>query len=189
MPLATGSRSIPLMNEQPASRRPVTLIAPLIDLFRGWRAVTTIATSLTMLACAGHAPPDRGSGVAQSGGNDCIGVMELGDWQVLDSDHLLLWGTSHKRAYHLTLSRPLFELRFEEAVAVVDNNGDGRICPYGGDTIITRECTGAPVTIAAMNWLSEERTAALANKQKARGLRNSTTCEPPPLEDDIETRP
>jgi hypothetical protein len=48
----------------------------------------------------------------------CINAMSLGDWQVQDDEHVLVWAESREWAYRLTLTRPLLGLRFEAIVMV-----------------------------------------------------------------------
>ncbi len=109
----------------------------------------------------------------------CINAMSLGDWQVQDDEHVLLWAESREWAYRLTLTRPLLGLRFEEIMSVIDTNRDGRICAFGGDAVLTRECSGVPVAIAAIDRLSIADTQTAAAGAAHSGGRKATTCEKP----------
>lgn len=109
----------------------------------------------------------------------CINALSLGDWQVQDDEHVLLWAESREWAYRLTLTRPLLGLRFEEIMSVIDTNRDGRICAFGGDAVLTRECSGVPVAIAAIDRLSIAETQTATAAAAPSGGRKTTTCEKP----------
>jgi hypothetical protein len=109
----------------------------------------------------------------------CLNAMSLGDWQVQDDEHVLLWSESREWAYRLTLTKPLPGLRFEEIMSVIDTNRDGRICAFGGDAILTRECSGVPVAIAEIDRLSIAATKAATAGAPPSGGRKATTCEKP----------
>jgi hypothetical protein len=110
----------------------------------------------------------------------CINAMSVGDWQAQDDEHVLLWAESREWAYRLTLTRPLPGLRFEEIMSVIDTNRDGRICAFGGDAILIRECSGVPVAIAALERLSIADTRAATAGAVPSGGRKATRCEKPP---------
>jgi hypothetical protein len=109
----------------------------------------------------------------------CVNAMSVGDWQVQDDEHVLLWAESREWAYRLTLTRPLLGLRFEEIMSVIDTNRDGRICAFGGDAVLTRECSGVPVTIAAIDRLSIADTQTAIAGAAPSGGRKATSCEKP----------
>lgn len=119
------------------------------------------------------------AGGTQSNQGICINTMSLGDWQVQDDEHVLLWAESREWAYRLTLTRPLLGLRFEEIMSIIDTNRDGRICAFGGDAILTRECSGVPVAIAAIDRLSIADTQTATAGAPHSGGRKATTCEKP----------
>jgi hypothetical protein len=139
--------------------------------------VVAALAGLWLIGCRSNEPLTRRA--AQDAGQ-CIRVMSLGDWQVIDTDHLLIWGESLDWAYRITLTRPLLGMTFEETIAAVDNNRDGRICAFGGDGILTRECVGIPVTIAAIDRLSIAQTKAATASALPAGGRKATTCDKPP---------
>ncbi len=92
---------------------------------------------------------------------------------------MLLWAESREWACRLTLTKPLPGLRFEKIMSVIDSNRDGRICAFGGDALLTRECSGVPVAIPDIDRLSIAATRAATAGAPPSGGRKASTCEKP----------
>ena len=91
----------------------------------------------------------------------CIDVETLSDWQPVDDQQLLLWAPGDRRSHLLTLASPIVGLLFAEELDVVDGDLDGLICAHGGDEILVEDRPGGSASIAAIEYLSEKRTAEL----------------------------
>lgn len=103
--------------------------------------------------------------------NQCVFSRTVNDWRALDSRNMVIWTPGRKDAYLVTLSFPLHNLRSEENVAIVDSNGDGRLCGFGMDQVVT--ASGAfteRATITGMEHLDEAGLAALSEQYKVKLL-------------------
>lgn len=108
---------------------------------------------------------------AKADDNQCVFARTILDWRALDSRNLVVWAPGRKDAYHVKLSFPLHDLKTHENVAIVDHNGDGRICGYGMDQVVT---VGGPqaerATIMGMERLDEAGLASLSEEYKVKLL-------------------
>lgn len=101
--------------------------------------------------------------------NSCIFSSTVNNWRALDSRNLVVWAPNRKDAYHVTLSFPLHDLRTQESVAFVDRNGDGRLCGFGMDQIVTPNGNFTErSTIQGMERLDDAGLAALAEQYKVK---------------------
>jgi hypothetical protein len=91
--------------------------------------------------------------------DDCFFARTLSDWRPLDDTHLILFA-SGRRPYLVELVQPATGMSFDFAIGVYDR--DGRVCPYGGDSIIVDNGIGPErVTIQSMRRLSDEDLEAV----------------------------
>lgn len=111
----------------------------------------TVGVSLIgLLGCAACAAlagcatgsPDGSTAARNSGSSlpaDCILGGNVRDFMALDNRNLILYGTGN-RPYHVVLASRAIDLEREFSIGVYDGDagfgGIGRICPYGGDSII-----------------------------------------------------
>jgi hypothetical protein len=80
----------------------------------------------------------------------------------VDDAQLLLWAPGERRTHLLTLASPIVGLLFAEEVDIVDGDLDGWICAHGRDRVLLPEdLPGGSASIAAIEYLSEKRTAEL----------------------------
>ncbi len=115
-------------------------------------------------AVAGEATP---SPKAEASDANCIFSRSINNWRGLDSTNLVIWAPNSKEAYHVTLSFPLQDLRTAEDMAVIDRNGDGRICSFGFDTIVINSGPyPEKATIRGMTKLDEAGLIALGEQYK-----------------------
>lgn len=101
--------------------------------------------------------------------NACIFSGTIQDWRALDSRNLVIWAPGRKDAYHVTLSFPLNDLKSVESIAVIDHNGDSRLCGFGMDEIIAKG--GAfpeRSTVSGMTHLDEAGLVALGEQYKVK---------------------
>ena len=84
--------------------------------------------------------------------NDCFFSGLLSDWRPLDDRHLIMFAP-RRRPYLVELARPVPGLSYEYMIGVYDR--DGRICPYGGDSIIVDGTFREQVRIVSMRRLDE----------------------------------
>ncbi len=82
--------------------------------------------------------------------NHCFYANSVSDWKPLDNENLIIFAPG-RRAHHVQLVRPSFNLRSTIGISFSDR--DGRICPYGGDAIVI----GGGVTPERINIRSIKR--------------------------------
>jgi len=66
-------------------------------------------------------------------GSDCISLLTIRDYTVLDDRNLLIWGSS-KRAYFVRLFSRAWELKSSFQIGTLSR--DNWLCPYGGDALV-----------------------------------------------------
>ena len=66
-------------------------------------------------------------------GSDCISLLTIRDYPVLDDRNLLIWGSS-KRAYFVRLFSRAWELKSSFQIGTLSR--DNWLCPYGGDALV-----------------------------------------------------
>jgi len=110
--------------------------------------------------CA-SATGDRSVGAERrSLGNDCIFNFGIRDYTALDDRNVILYGPG-RRAYHVVLTTPSINLRSEFTIGILDRDGDDRICPYGGDSILVDGPLRERIPIREIQALDEEGVDAL----------------------------
>jgi len=93
-----------------------------------------------------------------------IPVEELGDWDLIDDQTLLIWVPDTARAHLVHLSKPLPLLRGADVVSVVGGGKDRVILPCGRDGVEVDDDPRTRTAITAIEPLSEERTAELLRR-------------------------
>ena len=88
-----------------------------------------VCLMLATAACAGS-----GGQPAAALPADCILVRMIRDYDALDADDLLIY-VSGGTAYHVVLATPSRNIEGEFMIEVFDD-GDGRLCPYGRDSVM-----------------------------------------------------
>jgi hypothetical protein len=111
--------------------------------------------------------------------NACVFFRSIDDFRALDRDHLIIWAPSRRDAYLVELGMPLPDLTFSTRLALVDSNGDGRLCGFGMDRVIV----GSAIfpqrsTIMGMTRLDEAALLELEQQYKVKLLRKKR--EQPP---------
>jgi len=82
------------------------------------------------------------------------------DFEVLDERNLIIQGPGDT-AYHVVLTLPANDIETELMIGVLDNDGDGRICPFGGDSIIVEGVLTQRVPIRSVERIDETDVEAL----------------------------
>jgi Family of unknown function (DUF6491) len=113
-----------------------------------------LAGCATNPSAGGGATADRGSPVA----SDCIFSSGVRDYATLDDRNLILYGPG-RRAYHVVLAMPSFDLEHEYQIGILDR--DGRICPFGGDAIIVQGAIPERIPIRSIEAISNDEVMAL----------------------------
>ena len=93
------------------------------------------------------------------GGNDCIFVRTIRDYTPLGRKHLIVWGSSRRRAYLVTVAVPSTGLRHSWRIGY--RSRDSRLCPYGGDAILTDDPITRELRITAIREISAEEVDLL----------------------------
>lgn len=133
-----------------------------------------LAAALALTACA--TPGENQAAFGSD--NDCFLARIVTDWRPLDNRNLVVF-TGRRSPYHVELSMPTRNLRFRDSIAFTDR--DGRICPYGGDSIVINGAMPDRITISSIRRLSE---GELEEIYMQFGIRRPEIIETP--EDDIE---
>lgn len=97
-------------------------------------------------------------------GTDCIFIRSISDYTPLDRDSLIIWAPTRQRAYLVTLAIPTTGL--DSSFGIAFKSRDGRLCPYGGDAIITDDPIRSRHTILSISRLSEEDAEALLDRRR-----------------------
>ena len=92
------------------------------------------------------------SGPAFGNDTDCFFARTVSDWRALDNRNLIVF-TGRRNPYHVQLSTPATQLRSQETIAFTDRAG--RICPYGGDSVVIGGMLPDRITISSIRRLSE----------------------------------
>lgn len=108
----------------------------------------------------------------------CLFSSQPQNWQVLDPQHLVLWGPTQKDAYLVTLFAPLQELKFSEKLAFIDDDHNGMICGNGGDKIgiVDTPVPAFPSTITSMRKVDDAELVALGEQYKVKLLSAKRTA-------------
>lgn len=116
----------------------------------------TSAASAQMLSAASLQSPNKA----------CMYTTQPQSWRVLDSQHLVLWGTSQQDIYLVTLFTPISDLRSNEVLAFIDSDRNQKLCGDGADKIAApnSKTDPQPTNITAMTKL-EERDLISLGKQ------------------------
>jgi hypothetical protein len=139
-----------------------------------WR--TTIAVAIGALAgCSTTASNTTGTATSARA-DDCFFASTLSDWRPLDNENLILFTIGHE-PYHVQLNRPAFGLDYSAVIGVYDR--DGRICPYGGDSIIVDGSFSDRVTIRSLRELDDSQLQAL---YVAHGIEPPTVISAEPVD-------
>jgi hypothetical protein len=91
-------------------------------------------------------------------GSDCILIRTIRDYTPLDDRNLLIWGPA-KRAYYVSLVRPVFELRSSFRMGF--SSRDDQLCPFGGDGIVVGSLDRETISIRSISRVSEEQADQL----------------------------
>ena len=107
----------------------------------------------------------------------CIFFRTLHDWKPLNRYNLIVWAPSRKHPYHIQLDRPCQNLRFAHTIGFTSN--DGRLCSYGGDSILVTSGGGLPdrCPIGSITKLDDEGLARLLAQGRGRTLREKREAE------------
>jgi len=124
-------------------------------------AACLVAAAAAVSACASSAGKPAVAVHRAGTTGVCIDVKTLSRWEPVDDQQLLLWAPGERRVHLLTLASPIVGLQFAEEVDVVDGDLDGFICAHGGDRVLPVDDFAGSASIAAIEYLSEKRTAEL----------------------------
>jgi hypothetical protein len=99
--------------------------------------------------------------------DECVFFSTTYDWRALNDLNMVLWAPNKHTAYHVGLTQPVAGLRFANALAFIDGNGDRLFCSYGGDAIATDKIGVAEKSsIHFIKRLDAEGIAKLEEKYK-----------------------
>jgi hypothetical protein len=107
--------------------------------------------------------PTRADRAAAPQRNDCLRTALVRDWDALDDRNLIVY--EGRRPFHVELTPSCFGLDFETMIGLYDRGGDGRICGFGLDRVITDRTIPEDCSVTAVDELTEEQAEEL--KQRA----------------------
>jgi hypothetical protein len=136
-------------------------------------AVLASTVALALGASAVNAAADSNNRTGFMTGNDCFFARSITDWRPLDNRNLVVF-TGIRRPYHVQLSMPANELRFQDSIAFTDR--DGRICSHGGDSVVVNGAIPERISIAAIRRLTEGQLEEL---YLSFGVKRPTVIETP----------
>jgi hypothetical protein len=110
------------------------------------------ALAATLAGACASTQSSSGGSSAFLNYDDCFFARSMTDWRPLDNRNLVVF-TGARRAYHVQLATPSMGLRFDDTIAFTDR--DGRICPYGGDSIVINGLVPDRIPIASIRQLDE----------------------------------
>jgi hypothetical protein len=119
---------------------------------RSLTALLGVAAALSVSACASTASGVSSSRTGFLTYDDCFFSNSVTDWRPLDNMNLVVF-TGARRPYHVQLSMRSMSLRYEDTIAFTDR--DGRICPFGGDSIVVNGAMPDRIPIASIRRLTE----------------------------------
>jgi hypothetical protein len=135
-----------------------------------------VLTSSLLAACAGSGEPSSSADRdVRSSGSDCILIRSVRDYTPLDDRNLLIWGPA-KRAYHVTLFRPAFELRSSFQMSF--SSRDDQLCPYGGDRVVFGSFNPDSIGIQSISRISDEQADELLIRYGRKEPEQQTAPEP-----------
>lgn len=101
---------------------------------RSQKLVAILGFAVVAVGCASSS--GSGSvGERRSLASDCIFNFGIRDFTMLDDRNIILYGPG-RRGYHVVLATPSMNIRSEFSIGILDRDGDDRICPYGGDSVL-----------------------------------------------------
>lgn len=105
-------------------------------------------------------------------GRACLFASQPSSWQVLDRQHLVLWGPTQRDAYLVTLFAPVTDLAFAETLAFIDGDHNGMICGGVGDEIKVPSTTipSFPTAITSMRKVDDAELVKLGEQYKVKLL-------------------
>jgi hypothetical protein len=123
--------------------------------------IAALLTSAGVAGCAhsGGASPAP-STATLAGTEQCLFASQVRNWQTLDDSTLLVEAPTGGNVYLFKLFGPVAGLQFQESLAFIDGNHDGRLCSMG-DSLAVGRPTPQEVPIIAVRLLTREEAAAL----------------------------
>lgn len=111
------------------------------------------AISALCVSCT-EQPYDTRRTIVDTNENDCMFFSSVSDWRVLNARNLIITGNRNER-YQVTLSVPVHDLDFADAISFVDSNHDNRLCGFGRDAILIPGSVPERVTITGMRRIED----------------------------------
>jgi hypothetical protein len=127
---------------------------PGFSAFRIPVAILFAGATLIAPACS-HSGRQRASSLPA----DCVLIRTISDYDALDGNDLVIYGPADT-AYHVVLASPSNQIEGELAIGVQDD-GDGRLCPYGIDSIIVEGPLLEEIRIRSIESIDKSELEAL----------------------------
>lgn len=148
----------------------------------------TITLLLALLPLAAHAEEagkaDTEAKQEKSHGDSCIFSRMVDDFEVIDNRTLVVYAPTRKVPYLVELFFPEPGLKFEHTLGFQDRNSDGRICGYGGDSIIVEGPISNRITISSITRVDPEHVKQLKVAAQEKKTDAKTTM---PAQEDMKS--
>ena len=163
----------------------------------------------SMLAAAADEPPsdeakakdsqpdeskekDAQSGKLKTIPDGCIFSSNINDWTVLDDQRLIVYAPSRKTPYVVELTRPAHGLGFEVQLGFEDHDRDGRLCSFGGDSVVVSGTLRDRISIRNIRRVSpDDAKQLIVEAKEAKDAARSQNKLPPqePMKSDKKPPP
>jgi hypothetical protein len=91
---------------------------------------------------------------------DCIINRSVRNYTVLDDSNLIIYGPG-RVPHHVVLTTPALDLSGEFSIGTLDRDEDGRLCPYGGDSILIDGILAERIPIRSIERIDENQAEVL----------------------------
>lgn len=132
----------------------------------------TLIASVLIMACSVFPTAHAAEKTDTKADRACLFASQPSSWQVLDRQHLVLWGPTQRDAYFVTLFSPISDLSFTETLAFIDGDHNGMICGGVGDKIgVPNNTVGSfPTGISSMRKVDDAELVKLGEQYKVKLL-------------------
>ena len=133
---------------------------------------------------------DTESGKKKTMPEGCIFSSNINDWTVLDKQRMIVYAPSRRTPYLVELTRPASSLEFEVQLGFEDRNRDGRLCSYGGDSIVVTGTLRDSIQIRSIQRLTpDEAKQKIVEAKEAKQAAAAKAKLPPPEDMKSDKKP
>jgi hypothetical protein len=123
-------------------------------------------TVLGAAGCAATSAQSRPVSTALPGADDCVLILTIQNWDIIDPSTLIVYAPTPKDAYLIKLLQPAPDLSSHEDLGFEAGNHDGQVCGHGGDMLV-RASVRQQVAITAVHALRTSEVKQLKATAKS----------------------